>query len=191
MGGRTGPVVLLLVVSALLVLGAWPRAVRPAALDGAAAYARAMLGTIGMRSGVRVFEPSRERIVYVTRNDCIRVRGLRAGAPPVVLEPADGACRLDGFHPGVPRHEWMLRSLLIRGRAPQSQAAIGDFYCARDGADFDEIEVLWTQPWRHIDTGREGHTHLILYRWRCDPPALVYESRSPSDAEVDALPESR
>ena len=84
----------------------------------------------------------------------------------------------------------MLRSLLVRARAPLSQAAIGDYYCHRGRTDaprFDEVELLWTQPWFDLHTGEEGHGHVILYRWRCRPPGLVLDVRAPSDADVERL----
>jgi hypothetical protein len=185
---RRALVPVLLAYATLLVLSAWPAEVRPAVLDGPAHAARAVLGTVAIRGGMAVFEPAPPRIVRVQRNDCFRVLGLVEGRPPVRLHPRDGTCFTRGVRLRIPPEAWMLRSLHLRTPAPLGQAVVGDRYCHPDGAAaprFDEIEVLWTQPFFEIETGAEGRVHPILYRWRCRPPALVFERRGPSDAEVE------
>lgn len=180
----------LLAYAALLVLSAWPAELRPRALDRPARVARAVLGTVAIRGGMAVFEPAPARIVRVQRNDCFRVLGLVEGRPPVRLHPDESGCFTRGLRLRIPPEAWMLRSLHLRTRAPLGQAVVGDRYCHPDGDPvprFDEIEVLWTQPYFEIETGVEGRVHPILYRWRCDPPGLAFERRGPSDAEVERL----
>ena len=91
----------LLAYSALLVLSGWPAEIRPGWLDAPANAARFLLGKVGIRGGVAVFEPGPERIVRVQRNDCFRVRGLVAGRGAVLLHPPGGECRIEGFHPSI------------------------------------------------------------------------------------------
>ena len=117
---RAWPTLLLVAYAALLVLGAWPEAVRPALMDAPAAIADGLLRVAGMRSGVGVFEPGRERIVLVQRNDCIRVRGLRGDAAPVRLEPREG---------GLPHRRLPPRHPASRVDAAQSAASR---QCARE-----------------------------------------------------------
>lgn len=187
---RDGPtrrwrlVPLLLYVGAI-ALAALPPEVRPRLLDAPAAVATAGLGKLGLVGGIAVFEPKRERITRVLLADCIRVRGLRAGEPPRLLEPPDGECATEGLKPAIPRIEWMVRSLLLRAPLPLNQAIVGDRFChPRDEPPFDTVEVLWTQPWRALYGEERGVANAGLFRWSCAPPALVYDSRDPGDEEV-------
>ena len=192
-------VALLTTYALLLILSAWPDEARPRLFDLPSRASLALLGSVGLRGGVPVFEPPAARITRVSRNDCIRVRGLAPGAAPALLYPADGRCVTSGFRPRIPWIEQALRGLLVRGPTPLNQAVVGDFFCFGRGAPlgfgegapaprFDEIEVLWTVPWFHIETGEEGVHNVVVYRWRCDPPGIVREVRNPSDAELEALP---
>ena len=190
-GARRVAVALLTTYALLLLLSAWPDEARPPLLDLPSRLSTAWLGGVGLRGGVPVFEPPAQRITRVSRNDCIRVRGLAHGAAPAVLYPADARCVTSGFRPRIPWIEQALRGLLVRGPTPLNQAAVGDFFCFEGGAPaprFDEIEVLWTVPWFHIETGEEGVHNVVVYRWRCDPPGIVHEVRNPSDAELESLP---
>lgn len=185
---------LLLLYGVALFLAALPKPVRPDFLDVPSYLANAVLRRFAVRAGISVFEPPRERIVDVLRNDCIRVRGLRADAPPEVLQPPDGHCVTSGVRIGVPQREWMLRSVLTGGEASlpelQRQAVIGDWFCFsphwRDRR-YEEIELLWTKPSFHIDTGAEKVTNVLFFRWRCSPPGLVAEARGATDEEVRRL----
>jgi hypothetical protein len=181
--------------AAILFLSALPPPVRPQVLDFGSILSAMILRDVGLRAGISVFQPPRERIVEVLRQDCIRVRGARPGAPPEVLAPAGGRCITSGFRPALPRREWFLRSLLTGGEAqvPEllRQAVIGDFFCHAPEyrtRGFDEVEVLWTKPSFHIDTGAESTTNVLLFRWRCEPPGVVESDVSPSDARLRALP---
>jgi hypothetical protein len=177
-----------------LFVAALPSPVRPQWLALPNLATNVFLRLFAVRAGISVFEPPRERIVDVLRNDCIRVRGLRASAAPETLQPPDGRCVTSGVRLGVPLREWMLRSILTGGEAGlteiQRESVIGDWFCFappwRDRR-FEQIELVWTQPTFHIDTGAEKVTNVLFFRWRCDPPGLVGEARGSSDAELRHL----
>lgn len=183
--------VALLLYGALLFLSALPDNLRAPALRLPASLADALLRSVAIRGGVAVFHPQRERITEVPRNDCIYVRGIDASGGRRWLEPPSGRCVTRGFRPALPDVEWMLRSLLTGGESwlPPTQVivAIGDFFChapREDLAGLREVELLWTLDWFHIDTREEGTTPYLYFRWRCDPPALLEEERSPALARV-------
>jgi len=177
-----------------LFLAALPPPVRPPFLALPSVVTDIFLRLFAVRAGISVFEPPRARIVDVLRNDCIRVRGLRAGAAPEVLQPPDGRCVTSGVRIGVPQREWMLRSILTGGEGGlpelQREAVIGDWFCHAPPwreRRFEEIELVWTQPSFHIETGAEKVTNVLFFRWRCDPPGLAAEARGASDAELRRL----
>jgi hypothetical protein len=185
----------LVLYALVLLLSALPPPVRPRVLDLPSLVASIALRKVGLRAGISVFSPPRERIVHVLRQDCIRVRGLRPGAPPETLAPPGGRCVTSGFRPSLPPREWFLRSLLTGGEGQTSElmreAVIGDFFC--HGPDFRErgfaeVEVVWTKPGFHIDSGAESTENVLLFRWRCEPPGVLESSAGPSDARLRQLP---
>ena len=185
---RTFGLTLLVLYSGLLVLGAWPAEVRPAALDALGRTPSTLLRAVGIRPGIAVFEAGRERTTRVVRNDCIRARGHPAGAPAVLVAPPDGHCHTRGFRWRLPWQEALLRSLLLRTRAPE--AVLGDWLCGADRSrtdPFERVDVLWTQPWVDLETGEEGVAHAAWFAWRCDPPGLEKRLLRPSEAELRRL----
>ncbi|MGH0037895.1 MAG: hypothetical protein ACQGVK_22930 [Myxococcota bacterium] len=168
-----------------LLLAAWPEEVRPEWADTPRAVAILGLAKLGISGGIAVFEPPRERITRVLLNDCIYVRGHRDDAEPEWLQPPDGRCVLEGPRLSIPRREWVVRSLLLRASTPLNQAVVGDWFChPQDAPPFDFVDVLWSQEWRALYGEERGVSHVVLYRWRCDPPGIVYDQRSPSDLQV-------
>ncbi len=184
----------LVLYTVALFVAALPRPVRPAFLDAPSALANEVLRRFAIRAGISVFQPPRERIVDVLRNDCIYLRGRRAGGAPEWLQPPGGRCVTSGLRIGVPPVEWFLRSLLTGGEASvgelMRQAVIGDWFChGRTFRDrgLEEVELLWEQPSFDIRTGEERVKPVLYFRWRCDPPGLVAQRSSPSADEVRAL----
>jgi len=174
-----------------LLLSALPPTVRPGFLAAPSELTKQLLRKVGLRGGITVFLPPRQRVVRVLRNDCIYVRGVRADGSPRWILPPDGRCVLTGLRPSLPTLEWMTRSVLTGGEAslPQTlrQAALGDFFCHGPGfatEGFVRVEILWLQPRFHIDTGAPSEDRLLLQRWRCDPPGLEEERIPPSAEEA-------
>jgi hypothetical protein len=185
---------LLLLYCLALLLSALPDPVRPAFLVVPSKLAEAVLRRLAIRGGISVFEPPRERITDVLRNDCILVRGIAATGEASWLQPAGGRCVTEGFRPAIPDLEWMLRSLLTGGEGYQPpsvlEAAIGDFFCHAPPwreRRLAEVELVWTQPRFQIDTGAATTDLLLLFRWRCDPPGLISERLPPDEAGVRAF----
>jgi hypothetical protein len=185
---------LLLLYTAALFLSALPEPVRPGFLRVPASVTETVLRRFLVRGGISVFEPPRERIVDVLRNDCIYARGIGSDGTRIWLQPRDGRCVTQGFRPTIPDLEWLLRSLLTGAEAHQSApmqlATLGDFFChgppwrARELA---EIELLWTQPLFQIETGAESTRNVLYFRWRCDPPDVLAEAAPPDEAQVRAF----
>lgn len=193
-GRRPFALGLLLLYSLGLLLTAWPAEVRPAFLDRPSAIAESILRLVAIRGGIAVFEPPRERIVKVLRNDCIYVRGIDAAGRAHWLQPADGRCTTTGLRLTLPDLEWMLRSLLTGGEGfhaiATQQAVIGDFFCHAPpwrAHGLQQIELLWVQPRFDIDTGEESTEPVFEFRWRCAPPGVTSEAKPPTPAAVRAF----
>lgn len=189
--GRALATTALLLYSAALFLSALPSPVRPGWLVAPSEVVKRALRSFGLRGGITVFLPPRERVVELIRNDCIYVRGVGADGTRRWLLPPDGHCVVSGFRPALPTLEWMTRSILTGGEAslPQTlrQAAVADFFCHGPrfaGEGFETVELLWVQPRLHIETGAPSEDQLLLYRWRCTPPGLLEERIPPSPEEV-------
>jgi hypothetical protein len=187
-------VALLAAYAAALLLAALPRPVRPGWLDAPCAAVERLLRSVGLRGGIAVFLPPRERIDHVLRNDCVRVRGLRQVGPPEILQPPEGRCVTRGLRLYLPSTEWMLRSVLTGGEASHGElmreAVIGDWFChgrPYRERSFREIEVVWTKPGFDRTSGKERTQNLLFYRWSCDPPDLLAEARNLTDTELRRL----
>ena len=185
---------LLVVYSLALFLSALPAEARPGFLDRPSAIAESVLRLFAVRGGIAVFEPPRERVVKVLRNDCIYVRGLDAAGRSHWLQPTDGRCTLTGLRLSIPDVEWMLRSLLTGGEGfhavATQEAVVGDFFCHAPPwreLGLREIELLWVQPRFDIDTGEERTEPVFAFRWRCEPPGVMSEANPPSEAAVRAF----
>jgi len=176
--------------AALLALAAVPPEVRPRALGLPGEAARHALRAVGIHAGVNVFGGGRDDPRIVIRADCIRVRGRDADGRVRGVAPPGGDCVTQGARLVQPWIEGALRSLVLRAPAGLAEAAIGDWVCHGPrfrGDGFEEVELLWTQPWVDPRGGAEGVANAALFVWRCEPAGLVRRVLRPSEDQVRAL----
>jgi hypothetical protein len=175
--------------AALLALAAIPPEVRPGAIEVPSEVARLAMNAVGIHAGLAVFETGYQDAVLV-RADCIRVRARDAAGRTAVLAPPDDHCVTEGVRLFVPWQEGALRALMLRAPPGVAEAAIGDWACrgpAWGSPEWEEVAVVWTQPWLDLRSGDEGVANAAYFRWRCEPAELVERVLRPTDTQLEAL----
>jgi hypothetical protein len=176
----------------VLVLAAWPPEVRPHAIDLPSDVARIALRAVGIIPGLAVFETGYQDKVLI-RSDCIRVLARDAQRRTTVLAPPDDHCVTEGVRLVVPWTEGALRALILRSPPGVAEAAIGDWVChgphwrASPSQGWQDVTVVWTQPYLDLRSREEGVANAAAFVWRCDPPGLMERLIRPTDAELRAL----
>lgn len=180
---------LLTAYAAALAVTACPPAMRPSAVAVPIQIAERALRTIGIKPGLAVFETGYEDRVLVLQ-DCIRVLARDEHGRTTVLAPPGDVCVTKGARAVVPWTEGGLRSWILRTPPGVAEPALGDWICRGPlwgSPDWNEVAVIWTQPWIELRSDRKGVANAAYFVWRCEPPGLVERVLRPTDAALRAV----
>lgn len=186
---RRAATVVLATYAFALAVTAIPPAFRPPALRPAIDSVQRTLRAFGIVPGVAVFETGAEDRVLV-RQDCIRVVARDARGAVRVLAPPGDHCVTHGVRAVVPWTEGGMRAWVLRAPPGVAEPALGDWVCRGPlwgSPDWTEVNVIWTQPWVDLRSGREGVANAAYFVWRCEPPGLTERVLRPSDAALRAV----
>lgn len=175
--------------AAALALAAIPPEVRPRAIEIPSELVRLAMKSIGIHAGLGVFATGYQDKVLV-RADCIRVVARDAQGNATVLAPPGDHCVTEGVRLTVPWTEGALRAVTLRAPPGVAEAAIGDWACrgpSWGSPAFEQVTVVWTQPWIDLRSRAEGVANAAYFIWRCDPAGLVDRVLRPTDAQLEAL----
>ena len=153
-----------------LVLAAWPREIRPRALDDISIGLFQAFGSVGIRAGMAVFIGSRDKKRLIVRSECVLAEGTDSQGRVSQLYPIK-ACPPKGLRwkPVIYDHMILHWTWEIRqGVDSPNLWAMGDHFCnALPGRSFATVKIKRVFNLIDYQTGEESSLSMPVGSVRC------------------------